>query len=297
MRRRLYYCDHHEMGLPPGHKFPARKYRLLRELLEQENSFEFVAAEPAPLDAITRVHDRGYVESFVNGSIPYAAMRRIGFPWSESLVRRTLGSVGGTLAAAMDALESGWGGNLAGGTHHACRSDGAGFCVFNDIAVAVLSMRECRAIRRVAILDLDVHQGDGTARIFENDDMVLTVSVHNRNNFPFRKQPGKIDVDLPDGTGDREYLDAVDKVLARVLEFKPEMLYYQSGVDPLAEDRLGRMSLTQAGLARRDRRVFAASKTAGIPVAVTLGGGYAEPIELTAEAHANTFRCALDVFG
>ncbi len=284
---RLYYCDHHAFPLPEGHKFPLAKYALLRRLLEECGGFEFIPAPLAAPAAIERVHDPAYVRAFLDGSVDSRIMRRIGFPWSRGLVLRTLASLGGTLAATADALAKGFGGNLAGGTHHAFHAEGAGFCVFNDIAVAV---RGCGL--RAAVVDLDVHQGDGTAAIFESDADVLTVSFHGRNNFPFRKQRGKIDVALEDGTADSEYLDRLADILPAVREFGPEILFYQSGVDALAEDRLGRLCLSTAGLCERDRMVFACARGMGVPVVVTLGGGYADPIRLTAEAHAGTFRTA-----
>lgn len=271
-----------------------RKYRLLREALAPLGLYDFIAAPRADPAVIEAVHDPAYVRAVLDGSVDRAILRRIGFAWSEGLVNRTLASVGGTLAAASDAVATGFGGNLAGGTHHAFRAEGAGFCVFNDIAVAVEWLRRERGIERAAVLDLDVHQGDGTALIFENDPAVLTVSVHGRNNFPFRKQRSRIDIDLADGTGDAEYLAVLDAVLPHVMEWRPEVLFYQSGVDTLAGDRLGRLALTEDGLVERDRRVFGASAVGGIPIVVTLGGGYAEPIERTAAAHANTFRLAAE---
>ncbi len=288
---KLYYCDHHEIPLPPGHKFPVRKYRLLRELLAADGCFDLEPAVPADPSVVALVHDRAYVEAFLSGELEERVMRRIGFPWSMGLVRRTLASVGGTLAATRDAVARGFGGNLAGGTHHAFVSEGSGFCVFNDVAVAA----RCAGLR-AAIVDLDVHQGDGTAEIFRNDSDILTLSVHGRNNFPFRKRQSKIDVDLPDGAGDGEYLAVLDRVLARVFAFGPRIVFYQSGVDALAEDKLGRLSLSLQGLKERDRRVLQACREHSVPVVVTLGGGYAEPIELTAQAHANTFRTAADVY-
>jgi acetoin utilization deacetylase AcuC-like enzyme len=194
-------------------------------------------------------------------------------------------------------LDRRWGGNLAGGTHHAFRGEGSGFCVFNDIAVAILSLRSDAGVVRAAVIDLDVHQGDGTALIFESDPNVTTVSVHGKNNFPFRKQRSKLDVELPDGTSDEEYLDHVARVLPRVFEFGPQVIFYQSGVDALASDRLGRLSLTLDGLARRDRMVLSACRDFGAPFVITLGGGYSDPIEVTAEAHANTFRLAAEILG
>ncbi len=292
----LYYCDHHEIPLPAGHKFPIEKYRLVRERLAVGGMFRFEQASMADPAVIELAHDPAYVRSFLNGTLPAAVMRRIGFPWSEGLVRRTLASVGGTLAASVIALANGWGGNLAGGTHHAFRFEGSGFCVFNDIAVAILWLRAVHGLRRAAVIDLDVHQGDGTALIFEADDAVLTLSMHGRNNFPFRKQRSRIDLELDDGTGDDEYLRQLELVLPRVFEFRPDVIFYQSGVDALASDTLGRLSLTHDGLRRRDRMVMEAAQPYGAPFVITLGGGYSSPIELTAAAHANTFQTALDVW-
>jgi len=296
MRRRLYYCDHYPIPLPPGHKFPMEKYALLRGLLEAEASFDL---EPAPLAAretIEFAHDPAYVRGFLEGSLDARMLRRIGFPWSECLVRRTLASVGGTLAGARDALACGIGGNLAGGTHHAFRGEGAGFCVFNDLAIAILALRREGRIARAAVIDLDVHQGDGAASIFADDPDVLTFSMHAENNFPFRKQRSKLDIGLADGTGDAEYLEQLHAALPAVAEFRPDLAIYQSGVDALKGDRLGRLSLSHAGLKARDEAVFRLTQGNGIPVAITLGGGYGDPISRTAEAHANTFRTAAAVY-
>jgi acetoin utilization deacetylase AcuC-like enzyme len=289
---RLFYCDHHPIPLPPHHKFPIEKYALLRALLTADGYYRLEPAPFADPAAIERVHDADYVRAFLAGTLDTRILRQIGFPWSEQLVRRTLASVGGTLAAAGDALETGFGGNLAGGTHHAFRDRGAGFCVFNDLAVAIRAMG-----RRAAVIDLDVHQGDGTAAIFADDDSVLTLSLHGANNFPFHKRQSRIDVALPDATSDDEYLARLQAVLPQVAEFRPAVLLYQSGVDALAGDRLGRLSLSHAGLIERDRTVFAFAKTTGLPLVVTLGGGYAEPVSRTAEAHANTFRTAAEILG
>jgi acetoin utilization deacetylase AcuC-like enzyme len=292
----LYYTDHHEVVLPPQHKFPMRKYRLVRELLAQDSPFQFAPAPAATPDVISLAHDREYVELFMAGRLPAQVMRRIGFPWSETLVRRTLASVGGTLQATRDALVSGFGGTLAGGTHHAFRAEGSGFCVFNDIAVAICWLRSEAMVARAAVIDLDVHQGDGTALIFENEPDVLTVSMHGRNNFPFRKQRSRIDVELEDGTGDDAYLAALEPLLPRIADFAPQAIFYQSGVDPLACDKLGRLSLTHEGLKQRDRMVMEFCQSLRVPCVVTLGGGYGDPIESTALAHANTFRTAAEMF-
>jgi len=296
VEHRLFYCDHYAIPLPAGHKFPMAKYRMLRDLLAADGCFRFEAAPCADPAVVELAHEAAYVLDFLNGALPEVAIRRIGFPWSEALVRRTLASVGGTLSATCDAFDSGWGGNLAGGTHHAFRAEGSGFCVFNDIAVAIQWLRSMGRIQRAAVIDLDVHQGDGTAQIFEADSNVLTLSMHSKSNFPFRKQRSKIDIEFEDGARDPEYLTALDAVLPHVFEFKPEIVFYQSGVDPLASDTLGRLSLTHAGLQERDRRVMADARAHGLPIVITLGGGYSRPIELTAEAHANTFRAAAESF-
>jgi acetoin utilization deacetylase AcuC-like enzyme len=294
---RLFYCDHFEIPLPEGHKFPIEKYRLLRERIVADGFWHLDPAAPAPLETIALAHDPQYVAQFVNGTLPAAAMRRIGLPWSQELVTRTLASAGGTLAATRDAMDTGFGGTLAGGTHHAFRTEGSGFCVFNDVAIAIFSLRAEGRAKRAAVVDLDVHQGDGTAHFFEHDPDVLTISLHGAHNFPFRKQRSKIDVELADQTGDEEYLRALDSVLPRVLEFAPEIVFYLSGVDALASDVLGRLALTPEGLKARDFRVIGACFWRKVPLVITLGGGYSKPIELTAEAHANTFRVAAEIYG
>jgi len=270
---------------------------MLREKLEQDGRFCLEPAPSAYSKTICLAHDAEYVNGFIGGTLPHLVMRRIGFPWSAGLVRRTLASAGGTIAAAENALKHGFGGTLAGGTHHAFRSEGAGFCVFNDVAVAIHWLRSVGRGHRFAVVDLDVHQGDGTAQFFEHDRDVFTVSLHEKNNFPFRKQHSKIDVELEDGTQDEEYLRALDAVLPSVWEFAPELVFYLSGVDALAADRLGRLSLSLEGMKTRDRTVIAGAKARQIPLVVTLGGGYAEPIELTVQAHASTFSIAAEVFG
>jgi acetoin utilization deacetylase AcuC-like enzyme len=272
------------------------KYRLVREALSQSGGFEFVQAGFARREQIELAHDPGYVGRVLEGTLDPRALRRIGFPWSQGLVERTLASVGGTLAAAQDALDSGFGGNLAGGTHHASRSEGSGFCVFNDLAVSIRWLRSTGRVERAAVVDLDVHQGDGTAAIFLDDPEVFTFSMHARHNFPLVKTPSRLDVDLDDGVGDEEYLRILEESLPRVFEFDPGVVFFQTGVDGLSSDRLGRLSLTHDGLWQRDRMVMESCRTYGIPLVATLGGGYSTPIELSVEAHANTFRMAKRVF-
>jgi acetoin utilization deacetylase AcuC-like enzyme len=281
------------MPLPPGHRFPARKYGLLREMLSGEPGFRLSPATPATMEDVGAVHDAGYVSAFVRGELEPGAMRRIGFPWSEGLVARTSASAGGTICAVRAALAGGeLAGALAGGTHHAFRAEGSGFCVFNDIAIAAAWLRRNWYGRRIAVIDLDVHQGDGTAAIMAGDNDVLSVSIHGKNNFPFRKQRSGIDVALADGAGDEEYLCALAEVLKSVEVWAPEFVFYQSGVDALAEDTLGKLALTREGLAARDSMVLSLWRRAGFGMAITLGGGYATPIELTVAAHAQTYRQA-----
>jgi|SRR5579871_1162634 len=294
MRPRLFYCDHCSIPLPPGHKFPMAKYRLLRESLAAHRVFRMEPSPPATPETVMAAHDPGYVNAILEGTLDQALMRRIGFPWSRDLVERSLVSVGGTLAAAQDALDTGFGGNLAGGTHHAFRDAGAGFCVFNDIAVAIVASRRSGRLRRAAVIDLDVHQGDGTAAIFRDDPSVFTLSIHGCHNFPFRKQQSSIDVDLPDATSDQEYLSELARVLPRIFAFDPDLVFYQAGVDALHGDRLGRLALTLNGLKERDQLVFDACRVHRVPVVVTLGGGYADPITRTVEAHTNTFLAAAE---
>ena len=294
---RLFYTDHYELPLPPGHRFPIEKYRLLREKLEADGGFTLEPAPLADVAIIEQTHDPAYVRAFLEGRLDSAALRRIGFPWSEGLVKRTLASVGSTLAATAEALDHGWSGTLAGGTHHAFRTEGSGYCVFNDIAIAINALRAQGTIRRAAVVDLDVHQGDGTAEIFRHDEDVLTLSIHCKENFPLRKQQSRIDIELDAGTGDKAYLAALAQVLPEVEAFFPEIIFYQSGVDGLAEDRLGKLELTLEGLKERDRQVIQLARATSVPLVITLGGGYAQPITLTAEAHANTFRIARKILG
>lgn len=294
--RTLFYTDQYVIALPEGHKFPMGKYRMAREMLEREGIFRFEAAALTEIEDIELVHDPEYVRQFVGGELPAAAIRKIGFPWSEALVKRTLASVGGTLAATNEALLHGWGGTLAGGTHHAFTAEGSGFCVFNDIAIAIAKLRSERRIRRAAVIDLDVHQGDGTAAIFQDEPAVMTLSVHCKSNFPLRKQKSTIDVELEAGVGDDEYLETLGDVLPQVWAFEPEIVFYQAGVDGLKSDRLGHLKLTHEGLKERDRMVMSAGRERGLPVVITMGGGYSDPVGLAAEAHANTFRMAHEVW-
>jgi acetoin utilization deacetylase AcuC-like enzyme len=295
-RPRIFSTDQYQITLPEGHKFPVLKYGMLRRLLENDALFDVTQAPQAQLETVALAHDPAYVEAFVAGTLESAAIRRIGLPWSQALVQRAFASVGGTISASLDALEHGWGATLGGGTHHAFRSEGAGFCVFNDIAVAIHFLRQRKLIHRAAVIDLDVHQGDGTAEIFQDDPDVFTLSIHCQSNFPFRKKRSRLDVPLPDGVEDAEYLRQLNDVLPAAFAFKPDIVFYQSGVDPLASDVLGRLALTHQGLIQRDRTVFAFVQGFGAPFVLTSGGGYSRPIALSAEAHASTYRAAWETF-
>ncbi len=297
---RVFYSDHFTISLPPGHRFPMQKYRMVRAALEAEGVLPpscFCEAQPAPPEALLRAHTPEYVHAILSGTAPPAMMRRIGFPWSLALVTRSLATVGGALAAAEAALADGIAGNLAGGTHHAMPAYGEGFCVFNDLAIVALTLLEQRRVRRIAIVDLDVHQGNGTAAILCPYPEVFTFSMHGARNYPFRKVPSTLDVHLPDNTEDDTYLLLLESLLPRILAFKPDLILYQAGVDPLREDTLGRLSLSHMGLMERDFLVLSLCLRHGIPIMLALGGGYAEPIELSVRAYVNTYRVAVELFG
>jgi acetoin utilization deacetylase AcuC-like enzyme len=295
-RPRIFSTDQYQITLPEGHKFPVSKYGILRDLIEKEGLFQLEQAAPAEAGIVALAHDPAYVAGFMEGSLPASAIRRIGLPWSQLLVKRAFASVGGTISASLQALKHGWGATLGGGTHHAFRSEGAGFCVFNDIAVAIQFLRHRGLVHRAAVIDLDVHQGDGTAEIFKDDSDVFTLSIHSESNFPFRKKQSRLDVSLPDGVEDQEYLRRLDEVLPAAFGSRPDIVFYQSGVDPLASDSLGRLSLTPQGLIKRDRMVFRTARRFGAPFVLTSGGGYSRPIELSAHAHASTYRTAWHMF-
>jgi len=296
-----FHSDRFAFPLPPGHRFPLAKYRMLRELLLERGILapgELAEAPLADFAELVLVHERGWVERVFRGELDAAEQRRIGLPWSEMLVLRSRASVGGTVAAARHALDHGIAGNLAGGTHHAFADHGEGYCVFNDIAVAIRVLQQEGRIRRAAVIDLDVHQGNGTAAIFAGDGDVFTFSMHGAKNFPFRKRTSHLDLELPDGMGDEAYLDVLREHLPLVLDrAQPEILLYQAGVDALADDALGRLALSHQGLRARDACVFETARAAGLPVVLTMGGGYARPIERTVEAHAGTYELAKRILG
>lgn len=287
--------------LPAGHRFPISKYALLRERVIGEG---IVPAErvhdpaAASRDDLLLVHTADYIDRFTAGALTRDEERRLGFPWSPALVERSYRAAGGTFEAAGCALDDGVAMNLAGGTHHAFPSHGEGFCVFNDVAVAIRRLQRGRRIVRAAVVDLDVHQGNGTNAIFAGDERVFTFSMHGERNYPFHKVPGSLDVELEDRTGDDEYLSLLAASLPKALDAaRPDLVVYLAGADPLATDRLGRLSLSFAGLARRDALVLEQCRDVGLPIVITIAGGYAEPIDDSVTVHATTARIAASFAG
>lgn len=301
---KAYYSDHFVLPLPEGHRFPMQKYRLLREQLQALLPAVVLHEAPAASDGeLALAHTPAYVEAVVHGALSLQAQREIGFPWTPRMVERSRRSVGATVAAARAALREGVAANLAGGTHHAYADKGGGYCVFNDVAVAARLMqaewhRQYRQLLRVAVVDLDVHQGNGTAAIFADDPTVFTLSMHGEKNFPFRKEASDLDVDLPDGCTDDDYLGALERALLQMerhhTEGLPGLIFYVAGADPHEGDRLGRLKLSTAGLAERDRRVFEFAFERRIPVAFSMAGGYGRVIEDTVAVQLNTYRVALE---
>jgi acetoin utilization deacetylase AcuC-like enzyme len=292
----LIFCaDRFVLPLPPDHRFPMRKYSALRERVATIAPSLLREPDAATDGQLARAHDAAYIAAVTAGTLDARACRRIGFPWSPGMVERARRSAGATIAACRAALDAGCGINLAGGTHHAHRGFGEGFCVFNDVAVAARAMQAERGVRRVLIVDLDVHQGDGTAAIFRDDASVFTLSMHGRNNFPFRKEDSDLDIDLADGTGNDSYLATLAAALPHVIaEHRPQLAIYLAGADPFRGDRLGKLALTKEGLAARDDFVLASLQHAGVPVAITMAGGYAERIDDIVDIHFATIALALD---
>ncbi len=288
---KVYYCDTFVLPLPEGHRFPMEKYSLLRSQLVRTGAIDEAQLHlpvAATRDEIAAVHEPGYVSRVFDGSLSEVEIRRIGFPWSEGLVERSRRSVGGTIGAATEAITGGFGVNLAGGTHHAFRDRGEGFCVFNDVAVAIERLRSEGLLKWATVLDLDVHQGNGTAAIFREDPNVFTLSIHGEKNFPFAKEPSDLDLALPDGAGDDQFLEAVSRGVSSAIASPSDMVFYVAGADPFVGDKLGRLAVSRAALAERDRIVFDGCEAHGLPVATVMAGGYADPVSDTVEIHFNT---------
>ena len=298
---RIYYTDSYVLPLPPWHRFPMEKYAMLRARVHAAGlaGNDGLQLPPAATDEqICLAHDPEYLRRVAAGQLSPQEQRRIGFPWSPQMVERSRRSSGATLAAAAAALEDGVAVNLAGGTHHAFRAHGEGYCVFNDSAIAALALQAQGRIRRAVILDCDVHQGNGTAAILADDPTVFTFSIHGANNFPFDKEASDLDIELPDGTGDADYLGALEKGVCRALSAaQADLAIYLAGADPFEGDRLGRLKLTKGGLAARDRLVLRLCQAAGVPVAVAMAGGYAQRVEDTVDIHFATVSIAAEQLG
>jgi acetoin utilization deacetylase AcuC-like enzyme len=296
---KAFYTDTFTFPLPENHRFPQRKYALLRQRIEESGLIpaeDLRIPDPASDDELLRVHIPDYIHRVKAGLLTEKEIRRIGLPWSPELVERSYRSVGGTIAACRAALEEGIAVSLSGGTHHAHADKGAGYCIFNDVAVAARTLQAEGLAKRVVILDCDVHQGDGTASIFAQDPTVFTFSIHGEKNYPFHKPPSDLDVALPDGTGDDAYCEALKAEVEQAVEMaNADLAIYLAGADPYEDDHFGRLALTKQGLLQRDRIVLEACKGRGIPVAVVMSGGYARQIEDVAEIHFNTVMLAVEI--
>ncbi len=295
----IVYHPNYVVPLPDGHRFPMEKFRLLYELLLKDGVADFTqfqAPVPPPQELIELVHTNSYVNAYCQGTLDAKAQRRIGLPWSPALVNRTCVAVGGTIKAATLALQSGLACNAAGGTHHAFPSYGSGFCIFNDLAIASRVLQKQGLVKKVLIVDLDVHQGDGTAFIFQGDDSVFTFSMHCDVNFPSTKQKSDLDVPLPVGMEDDDYLLLLASYLPDLLsDVKPDIVLYDAGVDPHIADKLGKLALTDRGIFKRDMQVLTTCVTAGYPVACVIGGGYADNLKDLVYRHSLVLRAATEV--
>ena len=295
----VFYTPRYYANIGDGHIFPIRKFELVRDRLLNEGTLrpdELFEPTPATVEQVRLVHTEDYVSRLCNGTLTTKELRRLGLPWSESLVQRSFYATGGTIAAARAALLDGYGSNLAGGTHHSFADRGEGFCVLNDVAVAIRVLRSEGLIRRAAIVDCDVHQGNGTATIFADDEDTFTFSIHGANNYPLFKMRSSLDVELPDGTGDHEYLKILISNLPTVFAEEPEIIFYLAGADPYVGDKLGRLALTMDGLRRRDECVLRECFEREVPIVTVMSGGYGKDINDTVEIHCNTIRTVKEVF-
>ena len=296
---KVFYSDHFVLPLPEGHRFPMVKYSMLRERVARDGICgpgELLTPRALADEEILRAHSPDYLERVVSGTLTDKEMRRIGFPWSEKMVERSRRASGGTLGACLAALDEGFAANLAGGTHHAFSDRGEGYCVFNDSAIAARAVQAAGLAERVVVIDTDVHQGNGTAEILHEDPTVFTFSIHGAKNFPFHKEESDLDAPLPDGVGDTEFLATLEENLEAALDAADASIaIYLAGADPFEGDRLGRLSVTKSGLAKRDRIVLETCRERGIPVALTMAGGYASEVEDTVDVHFQSIRRAADM--
>lgn len=295
----VYYSSYYYADIGKGHIFPIKKFEFVRDRLLKEGTVcpsDLREPEPATLSEVLLVHTEDYISRLLSGKLTVREVRRLGLPWSHSLVRRSFFAVGGTISASRTAIEEGVGSNLAGGTHHAFANHGEGFCVLNDVAIAIQSLRRDGLITKAAIVDCDVHQGNGTATIFADDPDVLTFSMHATKNYPLFKAQSSIDVELPDGVSDETYLETLRSYLPAIFKGDPEAIFYLAGADPFAGDKLGRLALSKEGLAERDYLVLSECFERKIPVITVMSGGYGKDIQDTVEVHCNTIRMVRRVF-
>jgi acetoin utilization deacetylase AcuC-like enzyme len=297
---KLFYSPYYYADIGEGHVFPIKKFELVRDILLNEGTLhpnEIVEPQPAEFADLTLVHTQDYVIRLRSGTLENKEIRRLGLPWSESLVRRTFLAVSGTINASLHALETGISSNLAGGTHHAFPDRGEGFCILNDVAVAIRVLQREGLAKRFLIVDCDVHQGNGTAFIFKDDEEVFTFSMHGEKNYPLFKEKSNLDIELRDGTTDSEYLEILNEALFRIFLHEPDIVFYLGGADPFVGDKLGRLSISIEGLLKRDEMVLLSAKDHGVPLVTTMSGGYAKDINDTVEIHSNTIRTVKKVHG
>lgn len=297
---RVCYSPYYFADIGENHVFPIKKFQLVRDTLVREGTLqpaEIYEPPPADIEDVLLVHTEDYVTRLRNGTLTTREIRRLGLPWSESLVRRSFLATAGTINAARHALKNSVASNLAGGTHHSFPDRGEGFCVLNDVAVTIKVLQKENLAQRFLIVDCDVHQGNGTAYIFQDDQRIFTFSMHGEKNYPLFKEISTLDIELPDKTGDAEYLGILNEALQRIFLHEPDIIFYLGGADPFENDKLGRLGLTIAGLRQRDEMVLNFAKDRQIPIVTTLSGGYAKDINDTVEIHCNTIRAVKQVFG
>ena len=296
---KIYYSPYYYADIGEGHVFPIKKFELVRDKLLAEGTLqanEIIEPQSAKVEDLRLVHTENYITRLVDGTLTAKEVRKLGLPWSKSLVRRTFLAVSGTINASFHALETGVSSNLAGGTHHAFPDRGEGFCVLNDVAVAVRVLQQAQQAQRFLIIDCDVHQGNGTAFIFKDEEEVFTFSMHGAKNYPLFKEQSNLDIELKDGTGDAEYLETLNEALPRIFLHNPDLIFYLGGADPFEKDKLGRLNLTKKGLYARDEMVVHYAKEHHVPIVTVMSGGYALDINDTVEIHCNTIRAVKKVF-
>ena len=296
---RIFYSPYYYADIGEGHVFPIKKFEFVRDRLLEEGtlqSSEIFEPQPTEIQDVLLIHTKDYISRLRDGTLTAKEIRKLGLPWSKSLVQRSFLAVSGTINAAKLALENRVASNLAGGTHHAFPDRGEGFCVMNDVAVAIEVLKRDGLAKRFLIIDCDVHQGNGTAFIFKDDEAVFTFSIHGAKNYPLFKESSNLDIELPDKTSDDEYLETLNEALPRVFLHNPDIVFYLGGADPFEKDKLGRLSLTFEGLMKRDEAVLSFAKEREVPIVTLMSGGYAQDINDTVEIHCNTIRAVKKVF-